>query len=53
MIKPEVLKILCCPACQCDLAYNERNNTLTCTKCGTVYDVKDDIPILLPKNDGK
>ena len=50
MIKPELLDILCCPACKAGLAYNAAKSTLTCKKCGNVYDVKDDIPIMLPPN---
>jgi len=53
MLKKELLDILCCPQCSSDLSYDAAKNTLTCTSCGTVYDIKDDIPILLPKNDGK
>lgn len=47
MIKQELLDILCCPKCKGDLAYNEPAQTLTCRQCGTVYPIKDDIPIML------
>ena len=53
MLKKELLEILCCPQCKGDLNYNSSNNSLTCTVCGKVYDVKEDIPILLPDHDGK
>ena len=51
MIKRELLDILCCPKCKGDLEYKAEKNTLTCKKCGKVYDVKDDIPIMLVEND--
>ena len=51
MIKRELLDILCCPICKGDLEYKAEKNTLTCKKCGKVYDVKDDIPIMLVEND--
>ena len=47
MIKKELLDILCCPKCKGDLDYNPEAQTLTCKACGTVYPVKDDIPMLL------
>jgi hypothetical protein len=47
MIKQELLDILCCPTCKGDLAYSDSAQTLTCRKCGKVYQVKDDIPIML------
>ena len=47
MLKPELLEILCCPRCQGDLDYKADKQTLTCKSCGHVYQVKDDIPIML------
>ncbi len=47
MLKKELLDILCCPKCKGDLAYDSVRNTLTCKKCGKVYPVKNDIPIML------
>jgi uncharacterized protein YbaR (Trm112 family) len=47
MLKPELLAILCCPKCKGDLDYDAGKQTLTCKKCGQVYPVKDDIPIML------
>lgn len=51
MVKRELLDILCCPKCKGDLKYHPQKNTLTCKKCGTVYEVKDDIPIMLTDNE--
>jgi uncharacterized protein YbaR (Trm112 family) len=47
MLKRELLDILCCPKCKSDLEYRAAENTLTCTRCATVYPVRNDIPILL------
>jgi uncharacterized protein len=51
MLKKELLDILCCPKCHGDLDYAPEKNTLTCTSCGKVYEVKDDIPIMLVDDD--
>jgi len=47
MLKQELLDILCCPKCKADLNYDAEKNTLTCTQCGKVYRVENDIPIML------
>ncbi len=47
MLKRELLDLLCCPKCKSDLDYRAAENTLTCTRCATVYPVRNDIPILL------
>jgi hypothetical protein len=47
MLKKELLDILCCPKCKGDLDYNADAATLTCKKCGKVYPIKNDIPIML------
>lgn len=49
MLKKELLDILCCPKPECrgDLDYSSEKNTLTCKKCGHVYKVENDIPIML------
>ncbi len=52
-MKKELLEILCCPKCKGELEYNEKQNSLTCTKCGKVYEVKDGIPIMLENADAK
>jgi len=51
MLPKELLDILCCPKCQGELHYEPEKNTLTCTRCGKVYQVKDDIPIMLVDDD--
>ena len=47
MLSQELLDILCCPKCKADLIYDPEQNTLTCTECGKVYRVENDIPIML------
>jgi hypothetical protein len=51
MLKRELLEILCCPKCKGDLDYDEEKCTLTCKKCGKVYTVENDIPIMLVDDD--
>jgi uncharacterized protein len=44
----QLLEILACPDTHhAPLTYDESAATLTCTECGRVFEVRDDIPILL------
>lgn len=51
------MDIICCPMCKTDLELKideEKNDDvitgkLTCTKCKTIYPIKDSIPNLLPQ----
>ena len=47
MLKKELLDILCCPKCKGDLHYEPEKNRLTCKQCSHVYQIKNDIPIML------
>jgi uncharacterized protein YbaR (Trm112 family) len=47
MLSPELINILCCPVDKGDLTYDSGKDTLTCKKCGQVYQVKNGIPIML------
>ncbi len=47
MLSKELLDIICCPKCHGDLLYEAEKNTLTCKACGKVYQIRDDIPIML------
>lgn len=51
MLRQDLLDIICCPKCHGDLKYDvketQTDGTLTCKACGKVYEVRDDIPILL------
>jgi hypothetical protein len=42
---PELLKILRCPLGKAELILE--GETLVCTKCGVIFLIKDDIPVLL------
>lgn len=48
----ELLDILACPVCKADLDYDQATNHLVCVKCKHVYEVRDNIPILLPPKAG-
>ncbi len=51
MLRKELLDILCCPRCKGDLSYKPDQETLICRKCGTVYRVRNDIPIMLANDE--
>lgn len=46
-ISKELLEILACPKCKGDIFLNESGNGLICKKCKLLYEIKDDIPIML------
>jgi uncharacterized protein YbaR (Trm112 family) len=46
-ISQELLEILACPKCKGDIYLNETEDGLICEKCRLVYEIKDDIPIML------
>ncbi|MBW1939845.1 MAG: Trm112 family protein [Deltaproteobacteria bacterium] len=43
----ELLNILACPKCKGDLYLNETKDGLICDKCKLLYEIRDDIPIML------
>ncbi len=47
MIKKELLDILACPKCKGPVTLNEKKDGLLCNTCKLVYEIKDDIPIML------
>ena len=47
MIEPWLLELLVCPRCKGELEYRQEPESLVCHQCRLVYEVKDDIPILL------
>jgi len=47
MIKQELLDILACPKCKGTVQLNDEKNGLTCQACELVYEIRDDIPIML------
>jgi uncharacterized protein YbaR (Trm112 family) len=46
-ISKELLDILACPKCKGDIHLNEKGDGLICDKCKLLYEIKDDIPIML------
>lgn len=46
-ISKELLDILVCPKCKGDIRMNESGDGLICDKCKLLYEIKDDIPIML------
>ena len=46
-IHPDLLKILACPRCKGDIHLNESGDGLVCEQCRLLYEIRDDIPIML------
>ncbi len=46
-ISKELLEILACPKCKEDIYLNQTEDGLICDKCKLLYEIKDDIPIML------
>lgn len=47
MISKELLEILACPKCKGEIRLNDTKDGLICDKCKLLYEIKDDIPIML------
>lgn len=46
-ISQELLEILACPKCKGNIYLNDARDGLICDNCKLVYEIKDDIPIML------
>ena len=46
-ISKELLDILVCPKCKGDIHLNKAGDGLICDNCKFLYEIKDDIPIML------
>ena len=46
-ISKELLEILACPKCKGEIYLNDSGDGLICDKCRLVYEIRDDIPIML------
>ncbi len=46
-ISKDLLDILACPKCKGDIHLSESGNGLICEKCRLLYEIRDDIPIML------
>lgn len=47
MISQELLDILACPQCKEAVILNKEENGLVCEKCKLLYEIRDDIPVML------
>jgi uncharacterized protein YbaR (Trm112 family) len=47
MLDQKLLDILACPKCKGDLQYSAAEQELKCPVCRLIYQVKDDIPVML------
>lgn len=46
-ISKELLDILACPKCKGEIYLNETRDGLICKQCRLIYEIRDDIPIML------
>ena len=46
-VSKELLDILACPQCKGSLYLTEKEDGLICEQCKLLYEIKDDIPIML------
>ncbi len=46
-VSQELLDILACPQCKGDINLNETADGLICDACKLLYEIRDDIPIML------
>ena len=46
-ISKDLLDILVCPKCKGDINLNDSQDGLICGECKLLYEIRDDIPIML------
>lgn len=46
-ISKELLEILACPRCKGDVRLNPTNDGLICERCRLLYEIREEIPIML------
>ncbi len=46
-VSKELLEILVCPKCKGEIKLNEQEDGLICEACKLLYEIKEDIPIML------
>ena len=46
-ISKELLEILVCPKCKGELRLNQTEDGLICERCRLLYEIREDIPIML------
>ncbi len=47
MINKELLEILACPQCKGPVTLDSDRDAIICDACKLMYEIKDDIPIML------
>ena len=47
MINKELLDILACPKCKGPVKLTDKQDGLICESCRLLYEIRDDIPIML------
>ncbi len=47
MVDKDLLEILACPKCKGSVEFNEEENNLLCGACKLLYEIRNDIPIML------
>ena len=47
MISQELLDILACPKCKGEVKLTENKDGLVCQSCKLLYEIREDIPIML------
>ncbi len=47
MVDKDLLEILACPKCKGGVEFNEKENNLLCGACKLLYEIRNDIPIML------
>lgn len=47
MISQELLDILACPKCKGEVKLTEKKDGLACYNCKLIYEIREDIPIML------
>ena len=46
-LSKELLEILACPKCKGEIYLNDAEDGLICDRCSLLYEIRDDIPIML------
>jgi len=46
-ISKELLEILACPKCKGKIRLNEKEDGLICDSCRLIYEIRDNIPVML------
>lgn len=46
-LNKKLLEIIICPKCRGKIRYDEKLNGIICDQCKLMYEIKDDIPVLL------